>query len=195
MTSALLKAINIKNQLYKKWIKTDVNNVELYSRLKEKFKSYYNTLRRSIREATRLYYTRTFAIYKNNMKQTWTIIKDTLQRKSKCEIHIQFSIGNRMLTDSDEIANEFNNYFVNIGRLLLERITSPRTNEEYIIYRPNVSFKFLPVSEDRIGNIIQHLKSKSSYGYDEISDNLIKHACNSLIKPLKVLESYFSFYF
>ena len=41
MTFALLKSINIKNQLYKKWIKTDVNNVELYSRLKEEFKSYY----------------------------------------------------------------------------------------------------------------------------------------------------------
>ena len=70
MTSALLKSINIKNQLYKKWINTDVNNVELYSRHKEELKSYYNTLRRSIREAIRLYYTRTFAIYINNIKQT-----------------------------------------------------------------------------------------------------------------------------
>ena len=62
MPSALLKSINIKKKLYKKRIKTEVNNVELYSRLKEEFKSYYNTLRRSIREAKRLYYTRTFAI-------------------------------------------------------------------------------------------------------------------------------------
>ena len=115
MTSALLKSINIKNQLYKKWIKTDVNNVEIYSRLKKEFKSYYNTLRRSIRETKRLYYTRTFAIYKNNIKQTWTIIKDTLQRKLKCKIPNKFFIDNRMLTDSDKIANEFNNYFVNIG--------------------------------------------------------------------------------
>ena len=97
MTSALLKSINIKNQPYKEYINTDVNNVELYSRLKEEFKSYYNTLRRSTREAKRLYYTRTFAIYENNIKQTWTIIKDTLQRKSKCEIPNQFFIGNRML--------------------------------------------------------------------------------------------------
>ena len=42
MTSALLKSISIKKQLYKQWIKTDVNNVELYFRLKEEFKSYYN---------------------------------------------------------------------------------------------------------------------------------------------------------
>ena len=31
MTSALLKSINTKNQLYKDWIKTDINNVDLYS--------------------------------------------------------------------------------------------------------------------------------------------------------------------
>ena len=92
-----------------------------------------------------------------------------------------------MLTDSDKIANEFNNYFVNIGRLLSEQITSPHTSEEYLGDRPNVSFKFSPVSEDRIGNIIKHLKSKSSYGYDEISNNLIKHASNSLIKPLTLI--------
>ena len=180
MTSALLRSINTKKQLYKEWIKTDVNNVELYSRLKEKFKSYHNTLRRSIRDAKRLYYTRTFAIYKNNIKQTWTIIKDTLQRKSKCEIPNQFFTGNRMLTNSDEIANECNHYCVNIGRLLSEQITSLHTNKEYFGDRPNVSFEFPPVSEDCIGNIIKHLKSKSSYGYDEISKNLIKLASNSL---------------
>ena len=92
-----------------------------------------------------------------------------------------------MLTDSDEIANEFNNYFVNIGRLLFEQVTSPHTSEKYLGDRPNVSFKFSPVSEDRIGNIIKHLKSKSSYGYDKISNNLIKHASNSLIKPLTLI--------
>ena len=100
MTSALLKSINTKNQLYKDWIKTDVNNVDLYSRRKEEFKSYY-----TLKEAKRLYYTRTFAIYKNNIKQTWTIIKDTLQRKIKCETPSQFVIGNRMVTNPDEIAN------------------------------------------------------------------------------------------
>ena len=57
-----------------------------------------------------------------------------------------------MLTNSDEIANEFNNYFVNIGQLLFEQITSPHTSEEYLGDRPNVSFKISPVREDRIGH-------------------------------------------
>ena len=82
--------INKHKKIYKEWIKTDVSNVELYPRPKEGFKSYYNTIRRSTKEAKRLYYTRTFALYKNNITQTWTIIKDTLPRKSKCKVPNQF---------------------------------------------------------------------------------------------------------
>ena len=92
-----------------------------------------------------------------------------------------------MLTNSDEIANKFNNYFVNIGRLLTEQIISPHTSKECLGDRPNVLFEFSPVSEDCIGNIPKNLKSKSSYGYDEISNNLIKHASDSLIKPLTLI--------
>ena len=79
-----------------------------------------STLRRSIKEAKRLYYTRTFPIYKNDIKQTWTIIKNTLHRKTNCELHQQFFICNRAVTNPDKIANKFNEYFVNIGHLLSE---------------------------------------------------------------------------
>ena len=51
----ITKSMNTENQLSKEWIKTDVNDLDLYSRRKDKFKSYYNTLRRSIKEAKRLY--------------------------------------------------------------------------------------------------------------------------------------------
>ena len=77
-------------------------------------RSYYNTLRRSLKEAKGLYYTRTFAIYKNDVKQTWTIANDTLHRKNNVNFLIIFFIGNRTLTNPDEVANEFNEYFVNI---------------------------------------------------------------------------------
>ena len=60
-------------------------------------------------------------------------------------------------------ANEFNNYFVNIGRLLSEQITSPHTSKEYLSDRPNVSFEFSPVSEDRIGYIKTRLLDQKLY--------------------------------
>ena len=46
----IIKITKHKKKLYKEWIKTNVNNVELYPRLREEFKSYYNTIRRSIKE-------------------------------------------------------------------------------------------------------------------------------------------------
>ena len=48
-------------------------------------------------------------------------------------------------------------------------------------------FRFIPVNEDRFGSIIKKLKIKSSYGYDEISNNLIKHSSSSMIKPLTLI--------
>ena len=40
-----------------------------------------------------------------------------------------------MLTNSDEIANEFNNYFVNIGRLLSKQIVISSSHKAVLLNR------------------------------------------------------------
>ena len=62
-----------------------------------------------------------------------------------------------------------------MGDFLSEQIHSPHNSEDYLGDKSKVLFRFTPVNEDRIGIIIKKLKSKSSYGYDEMSNNLIKH--------------------
>ena len=42
------------------------------------------------------YYATTFALYKNDIKQTWSVIKDTLQRKKQSRTTAQFILNNRM---------------------------------------------------------------------------------------------------
>ena len=59
-----------------------------YSALKAEFCEYKKILRRSINEAKHLYYTRIFALYKYDIKQTWFVIKDTLQKKHHCKITV-----------------------------------------------------------------------------------------------------------
>ena len=81
MTNGLLKSINTKNKLYKKLIKPDINKNFQYVTFENEFTNFKNTLRRSINVAKRLYYIRAFALYKNDVKQTWSVIKDTLQNK------------------------------------------------------------------------------------------------------------------
>ena len=114
MTNGLLRSINNKDRLYKKLIRTDMDDLQ-YVTLKNEFTVFKNTLRRSINEAKRLYYLRTFALYKNDMKQTWSVIKDTLQRKLHSSPSSKFILNNNTITDLDEIATEFNKYFITIG--------------------------------------------------------------------------------
>ena len=45
-------------------------------------------------------------------------------------------------------------------------------------------FNFVPVTEQNISDIIKNLKNKSSYGYDCLSNILIKGVQNVLIEPL-----------
>ena len=70
MTNGILKSINTKDKLYKKLVKMDVDGNAQYTTLNKEFNIFKNTLRSSINEAKRLYYLRTFALYKNDVKQT-----------------------------------------------------------------------------------------------------------------------------
>ena len=63
MTNGILKSINTKDKLYKNLVKMDKEAVQYYTRLKAEFIHFKNAVRRSINEAKRLYYLRTFPFY------------------------------------------------------------------------------------------------------------------------------------
>ena len=69
-----------KNMIYKQLQQTKPENTEEFETLKVRFKRFHKVLRQSIQEAKRAYYLTTFERFKHDIKQTWTIINDTLQR-------------------------------------------------------------------------------------------------------------------
>ena len=189
LTNGILKSINTKDKMYKKLMKADNLDEVMYANLKAEFNDYKKTLRRSINEAKQLYYKRTFELYRNDIKQTWSVIKHTLQKNARCPDSTNFVLNNLMITNLDEIANEFNKYFVNIGRSLNDRIQSVTTSDDYLLQhnKPETTFSFVSVNEVYIDNVINKLKNKSSYGYDTISNKHIKYARNILSRPLTLL--------
>ena len=76
MTTGILNSINTIDRLYKTLLKTDTNSDD-YRVAKANFKCYREILRNSIERAKMLYYKRTFNFYQNDIKKTWTIIKET----------------------------------------------------------------------------------------------------------------------
>ena len=128
-------------------------------------------------------------MYQNNIRKTWAVIKETLQRKKKHEMPHEFVCNNNVITDMNVIANEFNRYFISIGHSLSAKIQSVHSSEEYLGQKATSVFKFTAVNEDCIDKIIKKLKSKSNTGYDNISNKLIKHARTVLVKPLTLLAN------
>ena len=76
-----------------------------------------------------LYYKRTFTLYQNNVKQTWGLIKETLQQQKRHELPLAFVSNNGTITDPDGMANQFNKYFINIGHSLSEQIHVTRSSD------------------------------------------------------------------
>ena len=101
----------------------------------------------------------------------------------------KFILNNNTITDLDEIATEFNTYFINIGRSLSDQIQSIHSSLDYLPkqHKPTSIFSFNPVNEECIAKYIKKLKNKSSYGYDNISNKLIKSAGHILVNPLTVI--------
>ena len=85
MTTGILNSINTKDELNKTLLKTDTNSDD-YRIANANFKRYREILPNSIKRAKMLYYKRTFNLGQNDVKKTWTLIKETLQQKKKQEL-------------------------------------------------------------------------------------------------------------
>ena len=93
-------------------------------------KLFYNILWQSIKEANQIYYLRSFEKFKHDIKQTWSIIDETLHRKRKNSLPRVFSHNGRILKEPVGTANAFNRYFINIGPSLANQIHTHHNYKE-----------------------------------------------------------------
>ena len=64
--------------------------MDLYHRLKEEFKQYRAKLQKSIREAKRQYFSNIFNRHKSDIRKTWCLLNETLNRNVKCDPPMNF---------------------------------------------------------------------------------------------------------
>ena len=115
------------------------------------------------------------------------MISDTLKRNRKSKSQAEFIYENHVIRDTDEIVNHFNDYFINIARTLSQQIQPTHSFNNYLNNNSMLRFKFQPVDQNYISQLIDKLKNKASYGHDNISTKLIKSAKKVLTKPLTLL--------
>ena len=106
--------------------KNEMHTIALAIKDKTKFDEYNkvkNLLKYSPRNAEILYYSNQFDLHKDDLAKSWKLLKTIIGKHLKSSLNTTFTINNSIVTDSREIANGFNNYFISIGPLLASDIT------------------------------------------------------------------------
>ena len=93
--------------------------------------------------------------------------------------------GNK-ITDSNKIANNFNDFFTNIGTKLANKINPPDSDYVSPLKSKNKqnSIFLNPTNTDEIIKITKNLKSSNSSGIDDISTKLLKMIINEIAPVL-----------
>ena len=112
------------------------------------------------------------------------MINETLNRNLKKQFTNEFLVDDQMLSDPLVIANKFNEYFAHIG----STFAPPAPHFKNYLNNPVESkFLFHTITENKVLSLINKLKNKISYGYDSISNIMLKKAHDLLIRPVTLL--------
>ena len=180
MTTALVKSRKHKQKLFSKKLRNPSPEN------KEKFKSYNSMYTKLIRKARQMYYDSKFNNFRKDCKKTWDTINELLGRKKNfSDIPDTFVSNDKILSGAVEIAEGFNNFFVNIGPNLSKVIPSPaKSFTEYLCNPSSENFVFANTTPLIIDEALKKLKSKNSSGHDKISSSMLKFIAPSVKTPL-----------
>ena len=83
-----------------------------------------------------------------------------------------------------EIADKFNEYFVNVGPTLAKNVNNNNSHFTQFMTKHNESSIFLsPVTDAEVSTILTSLKNTSP-GFDDLNIKVIKNVTNELSHPL-----------
>ena len=181
ISKGLKKSSKRKEALYKKFLKNPTQQNE------QAYKRYRNKLNHLIRIAKKRYYSEKFSQARNDTKSTWNTINDLLGRKKSCNALPRTFLNNNNdeVSDPKLIANEFNDFFVNVGPNLAKKFS--RESDEFYKFLKgsyNDSMFLYNTNCEEITKVIDKMACKSSCGVDGISSKVVKYVAQYISIPL-----------
>ena len=164
ISDALRKSIQIKNNYYKKYLKTKSAYYHT------KFKLYRNKLNHLLKISKKQHYDKYFFQNLNNGKRIWMGIKQIVKFNAQSSQRLFKVVDNNAeITESKLVAEAFNNYFANIGKKLENEIPIAPNSPMVYLNNPigNSSFIF-PATCSEIETEISQLRSGKSVGPSSI---------------------------
>ena len=168
INSHILNCKQFKNTLYR--IKTN-DPSEFNTR---RYNAYRNEYFRSIRRAKKIYYQNQINAAGKDGKKIWGVLREVLGVKKHTKEMDYLEINDQRITDKQEIANQFNHFFSNLGTNLTPDI--PVTNRNFRDYLPpriEDNIFIAPLSLQKTFELITSIKPKDSRDYFDISMKLL----------------------
>ena len=179
MTKGLVNACKKKNKMYKDFIKTRCKILE------KKYKHYKNKLTSILRYCEKHFYSNLLEKSRNNVRATWDIVNGIIKNKSISNIPNVFVQDGKNIVGGLNIANGFNDFFVNVGPNLAKNI--PKYDHiDVVDYMNDInssSMFLLPVDEKEVLRTVNDCKSKTSEDSDNLSMKFVKEVFSYIAKP------------
>ena len=104
---------------------------------------------------------------------------------SVSNIPTEFISDKKILKDRKDIANGFNEFFVNIGPALAKNIPvhSDIDVTNYMNVQNDKSMFLIPADESEVSSIVRNCSNKSSEDSDNVSMKLLKEVFQYIVKP------------
>ena len=139
-----------------------------------------------LRLAEREYYDKLLEKNKCNVKLMWHTLNVLVKAKVSNFFPEEFIYNDNTLNTPVDIANGFNEFFVNVGPVLASKIISPDSKlhiYDYMKNKNNDSMFIEETSSDEIKKIVNAFSNKSSCDVNDISMSLVKRVFESLVEP------------
>ena len=128
ITNGLKNACRKNNRLYKIWLHSQTPAAE------SRYQIYKNKLTSILRTAEKEHYSKLLSDGKGNIKDTWKILNAAMnKKKSSTEFPTHFELNGTNIVNKQIIADEFNNFFVNVGPNLAMNVPVVKTLHLFMI--------------------------------------------------------------
>ena len=184
MTSGLLISRARKLLLAKqcKFYPTN-ENIELY-------KNYRNLFNKILRKSKALYYSKRIEKCGNQSKKLWEVLREITNTKVIKSGIGEVEIEGRMVSEPTDIANEFKNYFSNIGKKVAGDIKPTTANfSDYLPPPCERSIFFTAVFESDIIDILESFAGKKSMDVNGFSVAFLKKISGAIASPLTIIAN------
>ena len=181
LTTGLLKSTKTKSRLNQLFLKRPTQEHE------SNYKKFKTILTCLICVAGRNYYDEKLDMARSNLKQTWKILNEVINRRNvKAPYPASFSKNGVKISDPVDIANDFCDYFTNIRSNLSSKISPTNSSpNDFLCHSLSESISLQPLTFDKLstGNIVKSLSVNKAPGHDNIS-----HENNSSVSPKYCLK-------